>query len=112
MRAKAVTEALPDATVVLDSFAHGVAVFDTGTLTPRLKHANKELIRMTGYSIEELATRSDYLEVCHLILQGELPTAAEKAGFVRNITYHTMVNEQITQLTTLLGRFHSGGGAA
>jgi citrate synthase len=52
-----------------------------------------------GYSIEELATGSDYLEVCQLILKGELPDAAEKAEFVRNITYHTMVHEQIIQLT-------------
>ncbi len=57
MRAKAVTETLPDAAVVLDSFAHGVAVFDTGNLTPRLKHANAELIRMTGYSLEELRAK-------------------------------------------------------
>ena len=51
-----------------------------------------------GYSIEDLATRSDYLEVCYLILHGELPTAAEKAKFVHDITYHTMVHEQISYL--------------
>lgn len=51
-----------------------------------------------GYSIEELATSSDYLEVCHLILNGELPTAVEKAKFVHDITYHTMLNEQIITL--------------
>src|SRR5688572_27526584 len=42
-----------------------------------------------GYSIEELATRSDYLEVCYLILNGELPNAAQKEKFVHDITYHT-----------------------
>ncbi len=57
MSAKAITEVLPDATVVLDSFAHGVAVFDAGALTPRLKHANQELLRMTGYSIDELRAK-------------------------------------------------------
>src|SRR3712207_6048780 len=51
-----------------------------------------------GYSIEELATKSDYLEVCYLILHGELPNAAQKAEFVHNITYHTMVHEQISYL--------------
>ena len=51
-----------------------------------------------GYSIEDLATKSDYLEVCYLILEGELPTAAQKAKFVHDITYHTMLNEQITSL--------------
>ena len=48
-----------------------------------------------GYSIEDLATKSDYLEVCYLLLNGELPTAAEKARFVSDITYHTMLHEQI-----------------
>src|SRR5919199_19962 len=51
-----------------------------------------------GYSIEELATRSDYLEVCYLILHGELPDQAQKAEFVYHITYHTMLHEQIVQL--------------
>lgn len=51
-----------------------------------------------GYSIEELATQSDYLEVCYLILNGELPTAAQKAKFVHDITYHTMVHDQIQYL--------------
>ena len=51
-----------------------------------------------GYSIEDLATKSDYLEVCYLILEGELPNAAQKAKFVHDITYHTMLHEQITSL--------------
>ncbi|MDX6751029.1 citrate synthase [Geminicoccaceae bacterium 1502E] len=51
-----------------------------------------------GYRIEDLATNSSYLEVCHLILNGELPTARELEKFERDITYHTMVHEQITHL--------------
>src|SRR5918911_1534064 len=51
-----------------------------------------------GYSIEDLATKSNYLEVCYLILHGELPTEAQKAEFVHHITYHTMVHEQIVSL--------------
>src|SRR2546421_3939073 len=39
-----------------------------------------------GYSIEDLATKSDYLEVCYLILKGELPNEAEKAEFMHHIT--------------------------
>src|SRR6187399_970150 len=34
-----------------------------------------------GYPIEELAVKCDYLETCYLLLNGELPTATEKAGF-------------------------------
>ena len=48
-----------------------------------------------GYPIEELAVRCDYLEVCYLLLYGELPTAEQKAQFVDVVTHHTMVNEQM-----------------
>jgi citrate synthase len=48
-----------------------------------------------GYAIEDLAERSDYLEVCYLLLNGELPNHAEKEGFARTITRHTMVHEQL-----------------
>jgi citrate synthase len=51
-----------------------------------------------GYTIEDLATRSTYLEVCYLILYGELPTAAQKAKFEHDITYHTMLHDQIQYL--------------
>lgn len=49
-----------------------------------------------GYPIEELADHSDFPEVCYLLLNGELPTAAEKTLFERNVTLHTMVHEQIS----------------
>src|SRR5690242_1814169 len=48
-----------------------------------------------GYPIQELAAKSDFLEVAYLLLNGELPTAKEKAQFVSDITHHTMVHEQI-----------------
>jgi citrate synthase len=48
-----------------------------------------------GYSIKELAEKSDFLEVCHLLLNGELPTKKEKDEFVHMITMHTMVHEQM-----------------
>ncbi len=51
-----------------------------------------------GYSIEDLATRSDFLEVAYLILFGELPTAKEKTKFIHGVTYHTMVHEQVNYL--------------
>lgn len=49
-----------------------------------------------GYPIEQLAENSDYLEVCYLLIYGELPTAAEKERFVKTVTKHTMVHEQLT----------------
>ncbi|TGD63586.1 citrate synthase [Tabrizicola sp. WMC-M-20] len=48
-----------------------------------------------GYSIEELAAQSHYLEVCYLLLYGELPTAAQLADFETRVTRHTMVHEQM-----------------
>jgi citrate synthase len=48
-----------------------------------------------GYPIEQLATRCDFLEVCHLILYGELPNAEQRNSFVARVTNHTMVHEQM-----------------
>jgi citrate synthase len=49
-----------------------------------------------GYAIEDLAKHSDFMDVCYLLLSGELPNHAEKAEFERNIVYHTMVHEQLS----------------
>jgi citrate synthase len=49
-----------------------------------------------GYPIQELAEKSDFLEVAYLLLNGELPTPDQKTQFVSDITHHTMVHEQIT----------------
>ena len=49
-----------------------------------------------GYSIEDLAEHCDYMEVCYLLLNGELPNTDQKAAFENTITYHTMVHEQLT----------------
>jgi len=54
-----------------------------------------------GYSIEDLAKKSDYNEVCYLLLNGELPDLFNKKKFVEILTNHTMLHEQIL-------RFYSG----
>src|SRR5690349_8116231 len=48
-----------------------------------------------GYPIEQLAENCDYLETCYLLLKGELPNATQKDDFVKTVTRHTMVNEQM-----------------
>ena len=53
-----------------------------------------------GYPIEQLAEQSNFLEVCHLLLNGELPTKSELATFDNTITRHTMVHEQMTRFFT------------
>jgi len=53
-----------------------------------------------GYSIQELAEKSSFLEVCYLLLNGELPTAGEFEAFEHNITYHTMLHSQFDRFFT------------
>lgn len=48
-----------------------------------------------GYPIDQLAKQSDFIELCYLLLNGELPSPEEKAKFESTITYHTMVHEQL-----------------
>jgi len=53
------------------------------------------ILRYRGYSIQQLAERSTYLETAYLLLNGELPTTAELADWNDNITHHTIVHESI-----------------
>ncbi|WNZ55317.1 citrate synthase [Microbulbifer sp. EKSA008] len=48
-----------------------------------------------GYPIEQLAEKSDYLETCYLLMNGELPNAEEKKKYVDTIMSHTMVHESL-----------------
>src|SRR5947207_1338703 len=51
-----------------------------------------------GYPIEQLAVNCDFLQVCYLLLYGELPTQAEKDKFVWTVTRNPMVNDQLVRL--------------
>ncbi|OXR49205.1 MULTISPECIES: citrate synthase [unclassified Pusillimonas] len=48
-----------------------------------------------GYPIDQLAQNNDFLDVCYLILNGELPSAEQKLQFDSEVTNHTMVHEQL-----------------
>ena len=50
-----------------------------------------------GYPIEQLAEHGDFIETCYLLYYGELPTPAQRKNFDKNITYHTMVHEQMAR---------------
>ncbi len=54
------------------------------------------LLYYRGYPIEQLAQNADFMEVCYLLLNGELPTASQRAAFESNIRSHTMVHDQLT----------------
>lgn len=56
---------------------------------------DKGVLLYRGYPIKELAEKATYLEVCYLLLNGEMPTPAQKATFEQVITHHTMLHEQV-----------------
>src|SRR5471032_1474853 len=56
---------------------------------------DKGVLQYRGYSIGDLAEHSTFLESCHLLLYGELPTQAQMEKFNYSITHHTMVHEQL-----------------
>lgn len=55
----------------------------------------KGVLLHRGYPIDQLANECDYLDVCYLLLHGELPTGKQKAKFDHIIMHHTMVHEQL-----------------
>jgi citrate synthase len=54
-----------------------------------------------GYPIEQIATKSSFIEVAYLLINGELPAAQQLEAFDRSIRYHTMINESLL-------RFYNG----
>ena len=61
---------------------------------------DKGVLLYRGYPIEQLAERSNFVEVCYLLLNGELPSKEEFEKFRYTITHHTMVHEQMTRFFT------------
>ena len=69
----------------------------TGACKSKITFIDGDAGKLThrGYSIEELATKSNFIEVSYLLLNGELPNKAQYDEFNKLITYHTMVHEQV-----------------
>ena len=69
----------------------------TGSCKSRLTYIDGDegILMHRGYSIEDLTSQSSFIEVCYLLLYGDLPSKEELAEFNDHITYHTMVHEQI-----------------
>jgi citrate synthase len=53
------------------------------------------ILRYRGYPIEQLAEKSTYLEVAYLLVNGELPDAAQYEAWQHDITYHTFIHENV-----------------
>ncbi|HOX82387.1 MAG TPA: citrate synthase [Chryseolinea sp.] len=58
----------------------------------------KGILRYRGYSIEELAEKSNFLEVAHLLIFGELPTTQQYNTFSHDIKTHTLVHEDVKKI--------------
>ncbi|MBI4807996.1 MAG: citrate (Si)-synthase [Nitrosomonadales bacterium] len=83
----------------LGLFTYDPAFFATASCTSAITYIDGDagLLYYRGYPIEQLAEKSDFLEVCYLLLNGELPSAAQKAEFSGFITKHTMVHDQLAR---------------
>ncbi|MCD8497323.1 MAG: citrate synthase [Alphaproteobacteria bacterium] len=78
-------------------FTFDPSFMSTGSCKSRLTYIDGDqgILMHRGYKIEDLAKHSNYMEVCHLLLYGDLPNETQLKDFTKNITYHTMVHEQI-----------------
>jgi citrate synthase len=59
---------------------------------------DKGILKYRGYPIEQLAEKSDYLEVAYLLVNGELPTAQQYGDWVDRVTHHTFVHENAKKI--------------
>jgi citrate synthase len=84
-------------------FTYDPGYTSTGSCESKITYIDGDagLLMHRGYRIEDLAEHCDFMEVCYLLLKGELPNAAQKAEFETGIIRHTMLHEQIN-------RFYSG----
>lgn len=92
----------PDVIDVTSLVTKGLFTYDPGFLSTASCESSityidgdEGTLLYRGYRIEDLAEQADFLDVCYLLLNGELPDPKESAQFRDIITHHTMVHEQI-----------------
>ncbi len=70
---------------------------NTGAATSAITFLDGEegVLRYRGYPIEQLAEQSTFLEVAYLLIWGELPSRQELDAFVREVTHHTLIREEM-----------------
>ncbi len=73
---------------------------NTGSTTSSITFLDGEegILRYRGYRIEDLAEKSSFMEVAYLLIYGDLPTQAQFEDFTKQITYHTLVHEDIKKI--------------
>ena len=79
-------------------FTYDPGFTSTGSCGSKITYIDGDngVLLYRGYPVDQLADNSDFPEVCYLLLYGELPTPDQKKKFEHDITYHTMLNEQLT----------------
>ena len=92
----------PDVIDIKDILSNGYFTYDPGFMATSACESKitfidgeKGILLHRGYPIDQLAEKSDFLETCYLLLNGELPNAEQKAAFDNLISNHTMVHEQL-----------------
>ncbi|MBT5051538.1 MAG: citrate (Si)-synthase [Rhodospirillaceae bacterium] len=78
-------------------FTYDPGFVATGSCESKITYIDGDngILLHRGYPIEQLAENSDFLEVCYLLLNGDLPSAQQKTEFDTQITHHTMLHEQL-----------------
>jgi citrate synthase len=81
-------------------FTYDPGFMSTASCTSAITYIDGDagILLYRGYPIEQLAQHCDFLEVCYLLLNGELPNRKQKDEFVGIVTHHTMVHEQLARL--------------
>jgi citrate synthase len=81
-------------------FTYDPGFLSTASCTSTITYIDGDagVLLYRGYPIEQLAQHCDFLEVCYLLLNGELPNQKQKDEFVDIVTHHTMVHEQLARL--------------
>ena len=76
------------------------AFLNTASCRSRITYidGDKGILRYRGYPIDQLAERCSYLECSYLLLNGELPNAKQYEGWKNDVTFHTMVHEDVRKL--------------
>ncbi|GGX53437.1 citrate synthase [Saccharospirillum salsuginis] len=94
----------PDVVDVRSLTSEGLFTYDPGFVSTASCESEityidgaKGVLLHRGYPIDQLANECDYLDVCYLLLYGELPSSDQKATFEHAIMHHTMVHEQLHQ---------------
>jgi len=80
-----------------DCFTYDPGFTSTGSCESSITYIDGDqgVLLYRGYAIDDLADHSDFPEICYLLLYGELPTVKQKKKFENDITYHTMLHEQL-----------------